>query len=403
MDEPFEVVEKRLRLLALQIKAGAGISSWCFGLDQQLFYSTCPYEQEVLRFLRIGGCLDYICARERDHSKPLIVSDALGMLWAADYPEHSGMYGTAIVIGPVFTLSQALISVEEYLQRLRLSQSVVSSLRQILHEVPVIPMEFFRQYISMLHATITLEPIAVADIDYQEETIRTYTESSVHVDYNQAQEEMLLKDIQNGVVPKEVNNIIELGQTDMDLREAKNVVQVHNSLCCRAAISGGLPVTAARQQELDFRRQIERMMTVSSLAGLSKKIRRTWANKVQAIKAKTELSSPIKAVCEYIATHIREDISLQELARTVGYTDYYLTKKFQSEMGVRLTDYIKNKRVEYAKILLATSDRTIDEICEIMSFSSRSYFSRIFSQIAGITPSAYRESVQHRVSGKETP
>lgn len=398
MDQPFEAVEKRLRLMALQIKAGAGIGSWCFNYDQQLYYSTCPYEQEVLRFLRLGGCLDFICAPERDHAKPTIVSDALGLVWAADDTEQAGLHGVFVVIGPIFTLSRALVSVEEYLQRMRLSAPVAGSIRQILREIPVVPMEVFRQYVSILHATITLEPIAVSEISYQHDTIRTYTDEETAIDYDQSAEEMLMKDIQNGVIPHDVGGGYLLRQTSMNLREAKTMVQVLNSLCCRAAISGGLPVSAAKSCEYDFRQQIEQMLTISALSGLSQRIRRTWAEKVRDIKAKTGLSAPIQAVCEYVSAHIREDISLRELAGTVGYTDYYLTKKFLGEMGVRLTDYIKARRVEYAKILLATSDRTIDEICEIMHYSSRSYFSRVFSQYTGQTPSAYRESMRHRLS-----
>ena len=77
-----------------------------------------------------------------------------------------------------------------------------------------------------------------------------------------------------------------------------------------------------------------------------------------------------------------------------GYTDYYFTKKFRKETGVSLTDYIKQARIEYAKILLITTRTGIDEISDSLRFRTRNYFSKVFREIVGITPAAYRERMR---------
>ena len=45
--------------------------------------------------------------------------------------------------------------------------------------------------------------------------------------------------------------------------------------------------------------------------------------------------------CEYIQSNLLKPLELSDIAKEVGYTEYYLTKKFNKEMGVRLLDYIK--------------------------------------------------------------
>ena len=75
----------------------------------------------------------------------------------------------------------------------------------------------------------------------------------------------------------------------------------------------------------------------------------------------------------------------------MGYTEYYLSRKFQQEMGIRLLDYIKNVRLEYAKVWLLSTDKSIQEISEQLRFGTRNYFTRVFKEKTGKTPAAYRD------------
>ena len=62
----------------------------------------------------------------------------------------------------------------------------------------------------------------------------------------------------------------------------------------------------------------------------------------------------------------------------MGYTEYYLTHKFKEETGLSVTDYIKFAKIERAKVLLKSTDQTVQDIAAALSFSTRNYFSRIF-------------------------
>ena len=80
----------------------------------------------------------------------------------------------------------------------------------------------------------------------------------------------------------------------------------------------------------------------------------------------------------------------------MGYTEYYLTKKFNAEMGMKLSDYIKQKKVERARLLLATTSKSVQEISDSLQFSSRNYFSAVFTALEGKTPAAYRAENNQR-------
>ena len=87
----------------------------------------------------------------------------------------------------------------------------------------------------------------------------------------------------------------------------------------------------------------------------------------------------------------RGAVRAADLAALVGYTEYYLTHKFKAETGLCINDYIKFAKIERAKVLLKSTDQTVQEIAASLCFSTRNYFSRIFQEVTGQTPMEYRE------------
>ena len=55
-----------------------------------------------------------------------------------------------------------------------------------------------------------------------------------------------------------------------------------------------------------------------------------------------------------------------------------------------MQDYIKEAKIEYAKIQLLTTSKGIQEISDLLNFSSRNYFSKVFREIVGVTPAAFQ-------------
>ena len=106
-------------------------------------------------------------------------------------------------------------------------------------------------------------------------------------------------------------------------------------------------------------------------------------------------SKYIQSTCDFIDLHASEKLSLTEIAGRIGYTEYYLSRKFKQEMGISINDYIKKVKVDKAKTLLTATDLSIQEICDQLNFGSRSFFSEIFRKVTGTPPASYREAHRH--------
>ena len=107
----------------------------------------------------------------------------------------------------------------------------------------------------------------------------------------------------------------------------------------------------------------------------------------------------ITAVCDYIAAHYQENISLGAIAEHMGYSSKYMSKLFKESMNWNLSDYINYVRIEKAKELLSETTETMERIQEMVGIPSRTTFLRVFKKFEGITPGQYRKLRQNSVLG----
>ena len=92
-----------------------------------------------------------------------------------------------------------------------------------------------------------------------------------------------------------------------------------------------------------------------------------------------------------IELSLERQISLQDLAQLAGYSEYYLSEKFKKETGLSVNRYIQQARIDRAKVLLESTDKSVKEIADQLTFSSVNYFIRVFREHAGQTPAQYRK------------
>ena len=93
---------------------------------------------------------------------------------------------------------------------------------------------------------------------------------------------------------------------------------------------------------------------------------------------------------EYIEQHIQDpNLSNVELAKSLGISEVYLRKQFQSRYGMTPKQYILNVRIRKAKQLLINTPFTVTAIAEECGFSTVYHFSRAFRRRTGKTPTQY--------------
>lgn len=108
-------------------------------------------------------------------------------------------------------------------------------------------------------------------------------------------------------------------------------------------------------------------------------------------KPVTGESQTIRMVKEYIEMHYEEKLSLESVADQVFLSPAYLSRLFKQETGQNFKEYLLEVRLEAAKRMLCEECFNISEVAELTGLGNSKYFSRVFREKTGRTPSEYRE------------
>ena len=93
---------------------------------------------------------------------------------------------------------------------------------------------------------------------------------------------------------------------------------------------------------------------------------------------------------QYIEDHITEDISTENIAKSVGVSPFYFQKGFAMLCGFSVAEYIRNRRLALAgNDLLITDDKVID-IAMKYGYDSPDSFTKAFTRFHGVSPSSVR-------------
>lgn len=87
-----------------------------------------------------------------------------------------------------------------------------------------------------------------------------------------------------------------------------------------------------------------------------------------------------------------EALTLNYLADKLGYSDFYVSKKFKEISGMRLRDYLRYRKLAFALKDIRDTENGILDIALRYGFSSHEAFTRAFKEAYGITPSEYRQN-----------
>lgn len=347
----------------------------------------------------------------KENHLPLIISSKLGNLWIAIFDKSNPNDITYHVMGPLYT---DIVTLHMILQRLQdsSSESMISiSMRwkkrflTLAQSFTTIPWNILTQYIIMLHFVITGEKITASDFSYLSHDTNkepTYPQTQ-DIDSNlpwQA-EQLLMNNIREGNLNYQTAlanaaNVsfgvhVSIGDP---LRQAKDSGIVFSTLCSRAAIDGGLPAQTAYTVQNMYSQSIESASDITEIVSINHQMYTDFINRVHKIKLLSDITPPIRNCMEYINLHVTEKIDISQLASSLGYSAYYLSRKFKSETGQSINDYIKQKKMQLAKHLLTASSMSVQDITAHLNYCSNSYFSDLFHKETGLTPSEYREQHQ---------
>lgn len=101
----------------------------------------------------------------------------------------------------------------------------------------------------------------------------------------------------------------------------------------------------------------------------------------------------IKYLREYVENNYTFDISMQEVAEDMGYSDAYFSKLFKQYFNQNFTAYLTEYRIKKEKELLTDTNNSIKDISRMVGYEDSNYFAKIFKRIVGEIPSKFRENL----------
>jgi transcriptional regulator GlxA family with amidase domain len=91
-----------------------------------------------------------------------------------------------------------------------------------------------------------------------------------------------------------------------------------------------------------------------------------------------------------LAEHFRERNAVAGAVRHARMPERSLKRRFKAATGLTLIDYLQNLRIEEAKRLLESSERSAEEISFEVGYEDASFFRRLFRRRTGLAPAEYR-------------
>ncbi|MGX2993275.1 helix-turn-helix domain-containing protein [Streptomyces sp. JNUCC 64] len=88
-----------------------------------------------------------------------------------------------------------------------------------------------------------------------------------------------------------------------------------------------------------------------------------------------------------------EPLDLATLAAEAGCSRFHFLRSFQAAYGETPGRYLTQRRIERARDLLRATNLTVAEICHLVGYSSVGSFSSRFSDVVGVSPTAYRDEI----------
>jgi AraC-like DNA-binding protein len=109
-----------------------------------------------------------------------------------------------------------------------------------------------------------------------------------------------------------------------------------------------------------------------------------------------ERISSLRSARDLMDRRFADPLDLDQMASEAGFSKFHFARTFKEAYGETPANYLTRRRVERAKDLLRSANLTVTEVCMVVGFSSLGSFSSRFSELVGMSPSAFQRAAAAR-------
>lgn len=123
---------------------------------------------------------------------------------------------------------------------------------------------------------------------------------------------------------------------------------------------------------------------------IGSKNKRIEVNYVPTPQVEQEHTTPWQSILQYITTHYKEEIQLEEVYKATGVPKHKISSSIKENTQMSFRQFINQIRLQEADRLLETTDLSISQIAYEVGYTSISHFNKVYKQTRGQAPNEFR-------------
>lgn len=163
------------------------------------------------------------------------------------------------------------------------------------------------------------------------------------------------------------------------------------AMIVRHCVEAGMELEQAYRMSDFYILKMDSCTSIQAIYKLHDSMALDYTGKMLLLKKDSVISKSVTLCMDYVYNHLNTRITIEELAGYTGLSPGYLSRLFKKELGIPISSYIHEKKIEKAQNLLKYSDYSLIEIANYLAFSSQSHFIQAFRKSVGLTPKKYRD------------
>jgi AraC family transcriptional regulator len=104
-------------------------------------------------------------------------------------------------------------------------------------------------------------------------------------------------------------------------------------------------------------------------------------------------SARLRRIKELVHAQIEDDLSLEEMAQSVGLSTAHFARMFRKSTGETPHQFVLRQRIERAKAMLRAPNARVLDVAVACGFKTQQHFAQVFRDVWGVSPTEYRQDL----------
>jgi YesN/AraC family two-component response regulator len=179
--------------------------------------------------------------------------------------------------------------------------------------------------------------------------------------------------------------------SENSLQNLKFHMVILAALIARYCIKGGMTPENSYSLSDFYIQKTDKCTTEDQIRAVHIEMIEKYTSKMRQIKLSGVHSKQIVKTIDHVMRHLHSRVTLEDAADKLKISSAYLSRLFKTETGMAFGDYVNKLKIEEAAALLLFTEYSDTEISNMLSFSSQSYFIKVFKKFMGTTPKKYKK------------